>query len=73
MAALPAPELVKPSPTDTADALTKMGKDWGADTLPPLPSRKIRGEEEAVGAGKGVQMTAEEEAELAELMGSDDE
>lgn len=66
---LPAPELVRPSagehsPTDQA---------WDQYSLPPASTANNRGQDTVVGAGGGVQMTAEEEAELAELMDSDDD
>ncbi|EST07591.1 WD40 repeat [Kalmanozyma brasiliensis GHG001] len=65
VASLPKPEMVRP----TIDAKTHGGEEWDQNSLPPVAPRK-KGEEEPLGAP---QMTAEEEAELAELMGSDEE
>lgn len=63
IAKLPKPEL-KPVLEEEGG---KLGGDWDQNSLPPVTVKK--GGEDAV---VGLQMTAEEEAELAELMSDDD-
>lgn len=62
---LPKPELVRPTPDHPQQQEAK----WDQYSLPPTSKGQV-GQDAVVG---GVKMTAEEEAELAELMGSDDE
>ncbi|SPO24805.1 uncharacterized protein UTRI_01795_B [Ustilago trichophora] len=62
IATLPKPEL-KP----VMEEERKLGADWDQNSLPPMTVKK-QGENAVV----GVQMTAEEEAELAELMSDQD-
>ncbi|CBQ71838.1 conserved hypothetical protein [Sporisorium reilianum SRZ2] len=69
IASLPAPQLVRPSVGVRAQG---RAEQWDQYSLPPASAAKLAGEDTVVG-GKGVKMTAEEEAELAELMDSDDE
>lgn len=49
-----------------------VGNDWNESSIPTISGRRL-GDEEPIGKKGRVQMTAEEEAELAELMGSDDD
>ncbi|SPO23117.1 uncharacterized protein UTRI_01795 [Ustilago trichophora] len=63
IARLPKPDL-KPVLEEKA---RELGGDWDQNSLPPVTINK-RGEDAVV----GLQMTAEEEAELAELMSDDD-
>lgn len=65
---LPKPELVRPSVGQHG----AKEQQWDQYSLPPPSLSKNAGQDTVVGGGR-VQMTAEEEAELAELMGSDDD
>lgn len=73
------PTLPKPELKPVLEKDHQPNLDWGEDSLPPLTKKNLLGENAVVGggagsgAGKAMQMTAEEEAELAELMDSDDE
>lgn len=67
IAKLPRPEMVRPTQHE------REVQEWDQHSLPPIAANGNKGQDTVVGSKGGVQMTAEEEAELAELMDSDDE